>query len=252
MTARNKTDHRLLTLRRKTVLEMKPDYFWDAAYGCTEQDDSACEDGDYVKTWAAVRGGVTLAQTNIVDYRPVWLAEGISQRPCLLFRGDNYLHVTPCPMAAATVHTIAIAYQMLGHVSDPAETQSFLVASEEGDSADSYFQLAVSSATKRQFTSVRADAVQAGATGTADVNTDAEVHVGVFSVNEAGDAWQHYLDGVAENMNAIGSGNSGLSFGDITTLTRLSVGGFSSTGAGAASYTLYGKIAYIAMWSKRL
>lgn len=239
-TSRNLMDHVRMGLRRKTIRELKPDLWWDAHSGVLNASGEAVADNGVVTSWVDKIHGVTLTQAT-TDYKPRYHDYGLSDKPSLLFDGNDRLLINEIPtaIATATQHTIVAICRCL----DNTEVRTVVYAKKTSD-ASNYFLYCGLNTSGNTYTRARAGGTLRGAKGNAVINnTDGQVLVWT---NSAADAWQHYANGAEEEMTATDSGNSGLSFGDIAGLNEFTIGYAAST------VKWIGWISLVAIWGKAL
>lgn len=239
MTARNKMDYRLLTLRRKTIRELKPNYWWDADFGVTSS-------GGLVSSWVDRIAGLAVAQ-DTDGRKPTFARYGLSQRSCLIFDGGDTLFANSCPMAAWTAFTILVQFQMLGV--DTSASHIFFAACQSSDPVDSHLRFGTSGVTGALASAHRNDTANVGARGTTAVNVDAERHVAVFTQSAALDKHVIYCDGLVESLTV--TTDAGQSFPDVTGLDVCSIGAMSAA-ADSVDVPASAKIAQVVMWNKVL
>lgn len=222
-------DHRLMRLRKKSVYEMKPDILWAATHGIGVADGASFTD------WEPRRGGGT-ATVNFGS--PDYLAAGLANRPSVQFDGSTRLLYSGSVLSAEAFTVLmqiqcqtetSAGRRMVFHL-DNGTTDRFIAF---GVDASGYAQIYSRDTTKAGFYLVSGDTL---------LGTGARTLL--FTANAAGDAWEIYVDGVAQTLTPGANGNPGFGPSDYGATSRAYLGG--------NDVRFAGQVAYVAGWNQRI
>jgi hypothetical protein len=234
--------------RGKTLLELEPTYLWDASYGVLDANGAACGNGGYVASWVAKRGTATLVQAGADAKKPRYYHYSMGNRPAVFFvDGTRALWLNSCPMASWTDFTIAVGYEMLAH--EPGSNQHIVGMAKAADAANNFALFGCRTTNNPMIiTAIAGNAYSAyGGTNINDTNE----HVTIWTRNTAGTDWNIHTDATEETLSVQFGGNEGHGLSSVEGMDRLSIGGWTVDGS-TISFPFYGKVSYIAMWSKLL
>lgn len=223
-------DHRLLKVRRKSIYELRPDLLWDA-------NTLQLSNESLVASWVDRRQGAALAQASN-DYKPTYATHGLSNRPSVLFSGDEILTATfAASLAASTSHTITAIVENLGTTG----VRTLFCAYDASDASNYYLKAYLDTDGNVAF-QIRHGGSIYGARSSAALSEGA--HTITFTYLDAN--WQFYVDDVASEMVAIGAGSNGESFAAVSGLDTMQMGVFGT------STQWVGWISLLAIWGKTL
>lgn len=230
-------DQRMLRPRLKTILEMRPDLLFDAGYGVLDNLGNIADDGDYWYEWVSRTGNFSVDTVEMGP--PRWLKYGINNRPSVQFDGSDRVSYTGTLPLNGDSFTVIIRFQCQD-VTAAANRIIFYVNAgidkrylSFGVTADGYIIIDSRDTTKLGYYTVK---------GSTLLGTNS--HTAIFTVNQAGDTWEVYIDEEQETLTPGVNGNPGYGFSDYGPLTHMKIGGYTTRFAG--------QVGYIAIWNKRI
>lgn len=237
MTASRLIDHTLMRLRGKTLRELNPRFIYTADYGLSLS-------GTKANTWAPKRGSTSFTQSTDA-LRPTYLRYGIGNERCLMFHGDDMMLGGAAVLNASTASLLVVCQflafdnglkQPIINIMNSSTTTRYWQLRSEVDS--DYIGIE---------TRNEGDITSSSALGTALGTTP---HVILVQSNAAGNGYEMWIDGVAQELTAGDMGHVVTGPGDITTPNQTRFGQATITGESTRYAKV--KVSLIAGWNSRI
>lgn len=229
-------DQRMLRPRVKTILEMRPDLYFNASYGVLNNGVPATNGGPWTD-WVSLRGGITDEVIEVGS--PVWLKYGIANRPSTQWDGSTRIRYSGTQPLNGRYFTVIIQLAC----QDVTSAGRRMVLELDNGTDTRFIQFGVSTGGYAHI--YTRDTTKLGyyiVTGSTLLGTIP--HTILYTFNQDLTQWAIAVDGEWETLTPGVNGFVNYGFSDYGTLNVMRIGGWTERFAG--------QVGLIAAWNKRI